>query len=142
MLRYLTIATQNYLMNLFWSCFNNATPVVDQSSFEQDRSTNSYQFYSSFLFISTLAMGCRFADPNRPDIRELFTNSRISVLHQALKHMAENELEGPGGLPSVQGMLILADLEYGIGNDASSWTYAGMNRSSIFFAFKRKPKRH
>jgi hypothetical protein len=40
--------------------------------------------------------------------------------------MLDHELERPGGIPSVVALLLLGDLECGVGRDNLGWLYGGM----------------
>jgi hypothetical protein len=40
--------------------------------------------------------------------------------------MLDHELERPGGIPSVVALLLLGDLECGVGRDNLGWMYGGM----------------
>lgn len=124
-LRDLAATTHDYLMDLYWNSFNTSTILVNQELFYRDKATENSQYYSGFLHLSMLAMGFRFADPSRSDIQKISLDTRSSIMEQTSRHMVEYELENPGGLPSVQALLILGDLEYGVGRTGTSWSYAG-----------------
>ena len=49
-----------------------------------------------------------------------------STLHREAKYMLDHELERPGGIPSVVALLLLGDLECGVGRDNLGWMYGGM----------------
>jgi hypothetical protein len=51
---------------------------------------------------------------------------RESDLHREAKYLFEYELEKPGGIPSVQALLILGDLECGVGRDNTGWMIGGI----------------
>jgi len=70
-------------------------------------------------------MGYRYADTTRPDIRNLTLTNKESTLHREAKYLVEFEFENPGGIPCVQALLILGQLESGCGRDSVGWTYAG-----------------
>ncbi|EOO00709.1 putative nitrogen assimilation transcription factor nit-4 protein [Phaeoacremonium minimum UCRPA7] len=124
-IRSLTVATHDYLMNNFWEYYNSVLHVIDQSAFEADRESQNPKFYSSFLHITILAMGYRFADHDREDMKKITLGNRECNLHREAKYMLDIELERPGGIPSVQALLILGDLECGVGRDNTGWMYAG-----------------
>jgi hypothetical protein len=71
-------------------------------------------------------MGYRFADCSRPDMQRITVAPRESWLHREAKYMLDFELERPGGITSVVALLILGDLECGVGRDNLGWLYAGM----------------
>lgn len=121
----LAVATHDYLMSLYWTSFNNDAMLVNQELFYRDKATGCSQYYSCFLHSSMLAMGFRFSDRSRSDIQMISLDTRSSILQQTSRHLAEYELGEPGELPSVQALLILSDLEYGVGRTGPSWSYAG-----------------
>lgn len=123
--RSLTPGTHEYLMSCFWEHYNLVMPVLDQAAFERDRESQCPRFYSSFLHITVLAMGYRFADQDREDMRKISLGNRESTLHREAKYMMDIELERPGGIPSVQALLLLGDLECGVGRDNTGWMYSG-----------------
>jgi hypothetical protein len=124
-IRSLTTSTYEYLMSLFWEYYNGVLVVIDQDAFESDRESQNPKFYSSFLHISILAMAYRFADKDRDDINKISLGNRESTLHREAKYMLDIELERPGGIPSVQALLLLGDLECGVGRDNTGWMYSG-----------------
>lgn len=71
-------------------------------------------------------MGYRFADKSRLDMQRIALPERESTLHREAKFMLDLELERPGGLPSIAALLVLGDLEVGVGRDNVGWMYAGM----------------
>lgn len=121
----LAVTTHDYLMSLYWTSFNNDAMIVNQELFYRDKATGCSQYYSCFLHMSMLAMGFRFSDRSRSDIQMISLDTRSSILQQTSRHLAEYELGEPGELPSVQALLILSDLEYGVGKTGPSWSYAG-----------------
>jgi hypothetical protein len=124
--------TLDHLMSCFWSFYNNTLHVVDQSAFQQDKDEDKLH-YSGFLHICCLAMGFRFADKSRPDIKALDRGNRHSTFHESIRYMVETELETPRGLTTIQGLLILSDLECAVGRDRPGWMYAGV---ACRFAFE------
>jgi hypothetical protein len=125
-IRQLSIETYEYLMGLFWSHYNTYMHVVHQEAFYEDKENSRTQFYSPFLHICVLAMGFRFADRTRPDMQKITVAPRESSLHREAKFMLDFELERPGGIPNVVALLILGDMECGVGRDNLGWLYAGM----------------
>ena len=83
------------------------------------------KYYSGFLHLSILAMGHRYADLERADMKKMTMGNRECTLHREAKYMLDMELERPGGIPSIQAFSLLADLECGVGRDNSGWMYAG-----------------
>ncbi|KAK1752961.1 fungal-specific transcription factor [Echria macrotheca] len=125
-IRALGSATHDYLMACFWDHFNTTHQIVDQATFEADRVSQDPKFYSPFLHMAMLAGGYRFADRTRDDVRRLTLGNWESSLHREAKAMIDMELEKPGDVSSVQALLILADLECGVGRDTQGWMYSGM----------------
>lgn len=124
--------THEHLMSCFWYSYNNVLQVVDQIAFQQDQDEDELH-YSGFLHICCLAMGFRFADKSRHDIKALDRGSRHSSFHESVRYMVETELDNPRGLTTIQGLLILSDLECAVGRDRSGWMYAGV---ACRFAFE------
>lgn len=125
-IRFLSMETHDYLMDLFWQNYNAVLHVLHQEAFQEDRDSGRTQFYSGFLHVCVLAMGYRFADRTRPDMQRISLPGRESTLHREAKYMLDFELERPGGIPSVVALLLLGDLECGVGRDNLGWLYAGM----------------
>jgi hypothetical protein len=125
-LRDLSPAVNDHLMNAFWQYYKPFTCFIDKEGFYADMNSGGTQSYSGFLHVCVLAMGFRFADIKAPDIVKLSLSNRESVLHREAKYLAEFELEKPGAEPSVQALLILSALESGCGRDTIGWMYAGM----------------
>ncbi|KXJ86804.1 fungal-specific transcription factor domain-domain-containing protein [Microdochium bolleyi] len=131
-IRSLSPDTYNYLMETFWEYYNSVLHVIDQEAFEGDRDSQNPKFYSSFLHITVLAMGYFYSDKSRDDMMRITLGTRESTLHREAKYMLDTELEKPGGVSSVQALLILGDLECGLGRDNTGWMYAGMSNRLAF----------
>ncbi|KAE9991079.1 hypothetical protein EG327_000551 [Venturia inaequalis] len=125
-LRSLSEDTYEYLMDLFWQHYNTTLHVLHKDAFHEERETGRTQFYSGFLHICVLAMGYRFADKGRPDMQRITLQGKESTLHREAKYMLDSELERPGGISSVVALLLLGDLECGVGRDNVGWLYSGM----------------
>ncbi|KAF1982586.1 hypothetical protein K402DRAFT_424510 [Aulographum hederae CBS 113979] len=125
-IRFLSTDTHDYLMDLFWQDYNSVIHVLHKEAFHEDMEQGRTQFYSPFLHICVLAMGYRFADKNRPDMQRISMQKQESTLHREAKYMLDYELERPGGIPSVVALLLLGDLECGVGRDNVGWLYGGM----------------
>lgn len=117
--------THDYLMEMFWTCYNTVIHVVHKEAFERDRTSGGDTYYSGFLHICLLALGFRYADKTRHLVERLVSSSRVSPLHHEAKKLVEHELNIPGGIPSIQALLLLGDLECGVGNNNTGWLYAG-----------------
>lgn len=125
-IRSLPMETYEYLMEMFWQHYNPVIHVLHQEAFNEDREAGRTQFYSGFLHVCVLAMGYRSADKDRPDIKRISLGQQESTLHREAKYMLDHELERPGGIPSVVALLLLGDLECGVGRDNLGWLYAGL----------------
>ncbi|KAF1810741.1 hypothetical protein P152DRAFT_490398 [Eremomyces bilateralis CBS 781.70] len=122
----LPVDTHDYLIGLFWKYYNNVVHVIHQDAFLEDRNSGRTQFYSGFLHICILAMGFRFADKTRPDIQRITLPRKESTLHREAKYILDSELERPGGIPTVIALLLVSDLECGVGRENVGWLYTGM----------------
>ncbi|KAH7175168.1 uncharacterized protein B0J16DRAFT_273897 [Fusarium flagelliforme] len=124
--------THDYLIDQFFQYYNSVIQIIDRAALEADRISKSSKFYSHFLHIAVLGMGYRAADMDRDDMRKITVKPRESTLHREAKHMLDIELERPGGIPSVQALLLLGDLECGVGRDNTGWMYSGMANRLAF----------
>jgi hypothetical protein len=116
----------DYLIGLYWSCHNSVFHLIHKDAFYDDRERGGTQFYSVFLHLCMLATGFRYADKDRQDMQRLFVGSHNeSTLHAKARHMVRLELERPGGIPSIQALFLLGDLECMVGRDDTGWMYAG-----------------
>ncbi|KAF2962676.1 hypothetical protein GQX73_g10897 [Xylaria multiplex] len=131
-IRSLTPKTHDYLMQNFWKHQNCVLQVVDRAAFEADRGSERPRFYSPFLHIIVLAVGWRFANQDRCEMARINLGNHESTIHREAKHMLEIELERPMGISTVQSLLLLADLECGVGRDETGWMYAGMANRLAF----------
>jgi len=125
-IRSLSLETHDYLMDDFWQHYNSVLHVLHKEAFYEDREHGRTQFYSPFLHICVLAMGYRAADKSRPDMQRIALPQKESTLHREAKFMLEFELERTGAIPSVIALLLLGDLECGVGRDNLGWLYSGM----------------
>ncbi|KIX91944.1 uncharacterized protein Z520_12333 [Fonsecaea multimorphosa CBS 102226] len=132
MINELDLKTHDHLMSCFWTYYNSTMQLVDQTAFERDKDSDKLH-YSGFLHICCLAIGFRFADKSRPDIKALDRGDRHSSLQINARHFVETELENLRGLTTIQGLLILGDLEYAVGRDRQGWMYASL---ACRFAFE------
>ncbi|KIW04668.1 uncharacterized protein PV09_04407 [Verruconis gallopava] len=136
LIRDLSLETHDYLMDLYWRMHNSHFHLVHKDAFEEDLASGGTQFYSILLHFAMLAIGHRYADKSREDIVRLVASGKppccISVMHAKAKSMIHLELEKPGGIPSIQALFLLADLECMIGNDATGWMLAGMSFRLVF----------
>lgn len=124
--------TQEYLMQMFWQYYNSVIHIIHQAAFEEGMHNGQGQFYSPFLHICILSMGYRHADKSRPDMMKIALPGKESTLHREAKYMLDYELERPGGVTSVQALLLLGDLECGVGRDNLGWLISGMANRLCF----------
>jgi hypothetical protein len=125
-IRDLASNTHDYLMEQFWTYYNSVIHIVHKEAFYEDKQNGGNRYYSGFLHICMLATGYRSADKNRSDIKKLVMGNRESTLHREAKRIFEYEFERPGGLPTVQGLLLFSDLEACVGRDNTGWMISGM----------------
>ncbi|KAI1743177.1 fungal-specific transcription factor domain-containing protein [Xylaria scruposa] len=131
-IRSLTPKTHDYLMQSFWKYHNSVLQVIDRAAFEADRGSENPKYYSYFLHIIILAVGWRCANKDHCDIARINLGNYESTLHREARYMLDVELERPTGVPSVQSLLLLGDLECGVGRDNAGWMYAGMANHMAF----------
>lgn len=132
-IRSLSADSNDYLMDLFWRHYNTVIHVIHRAAFEEDRENGRNQSYSGFLYICMLAIAYqRFADKSRPDMSKIGLPARESTFHKEAKYMLDYELEQPGGIPFIQALLLLGDLECGVGRDNLGWLYAGIANRLCF----------
>ncbi|KAJ2989539.1 hypothetical protein NUW58_g3421 [Xylaria curta] len=125
-IRSLTPKTHDHLMQSFWKHHNSVLQVIDRAAFEADRGSENPKYYSSFLHIVILAIGWRFANKDRFDVARINIGNYKSTLHREARYMLDAELEGPLGITSVQSLLLLGDLECGVGRDDMGSMFTGM----------------
>jgi hypothetical protein len=125
-LKDLAPATHDYLMNLFWDNHNSVIRLVDREAYHHDQETGGVEYYSTFLHLAILGTGFRYADRRRPDIQKLALSEHVtSTIHEKTKALGKQELERPGGIPSIQALQLLAGLEFCCSNDDTGWMFQG-----------------
>lgn len=125
-IRDLSPHTHNYLMDLFWNLHNAVIHLIHTDTFYHDQEQGGVEFYSTFLHLTMLATGFRYADKTRDDIRRLaLPGYATSTLHEKAKSLAKLEIEKPGGIPSIQALQLLGGLEFCCGNDDTGWLFTG-----------------
>lgn len=119
--------THDYLMELFWSKHNSVIHLVHLDVFHRDQQQGGLEYYSTFLHLTMLATGFRYADKTREDIKRLSRANYVSSsLHEKAKQMAKLEMDKPGGIPSIQAFQLLGGLEFCCGNDETGWLFTGV----------------
>jgi hypothetical protein len=126
LIRSVSHETHEYLMNLYWDCFNTSITIVDRETYEEDFVSRNTGYYSCLLHLCQLAMGFRFADKSRADIKTLARGAFESVFHQEGRYVIDAEIEMPKGLPTIAALLLLGDLECGVGRDNLGWMLHAM----------------
>jgi hypothetical protein len=122
----LTPEAHDYLMEIFWTCHNSGIHLVHKDAFYDDQQGGGTRFYSVFLHVCMLAISLRYASKSRQDIQRLVLKGQVSsTLHMKAKSMAKTEIERPGGIPSIQALFLLADIECMSGLDDTGWMFAG-----------------
>jgi len=124
-LRDISPELHDYLMDLYWTCYNDVLHVIDKHAFDKDMEKGESRYYSGFLHMCVLGIGYRFGDQSKPGMKEVNMGNRESTLHRGAKYLFESELETPGGLTTIQACLLLGDLECGMGRDKAGWMYTG-----------------
>lgn len=119
------VPTQEYLINLYWSRYNKEMLLVNKAQFLQDQKNGYSTFYSHYLCLVMLTMGLRFADPTRVDVKTMQLGDRLTTLHKLARTLVESESVRLRGLPTIQALLILGDLEFHVGRSETAWIYAG-----------------
>nr|AEF16064.1 regulatory protein CefR [Hapsidospora chrysogena] len=127
--------THDYLMDLFWNLHNAVIHLIHTETFYRDQEHGGVEFYSTFLHLTMLATGFRYADKTRDDIRRLALQGyATSTLHEKAKALAKLEIDKPGGIPSIQAFQLLGGLEFCCGNDDTAWLFTGMCFRMVFDA--------
>lgn len=123
---------QDYLMVLYWTKYNHVVNLIPEASFREDQEAGKGLWYSEFLHVCAMAVGSRFVDSAWPGRRKIMSGGRETLIHKIAKDILERGGEKPSGLPMVLALLLLGDLECGVGRLESGWTYGSM--FAIFLA--------
>ena len=105
--------THNYLMDLFWHCYNPFIQLLDRDTFTEGLNKGGNQLYSAFLHVCMLAIGFRFANKDEADIKRISLPRMESTLHQEARQLLSQGLDQLSGIHSVIALLLLSDLECG-----------------------------
>lgn len=119
------------LLDYFWLYYNSTFHFVDRDIFYDGKRKRNPETYSYFLHLCILSIGFRYADRRDSRITALGANGWQSVLHLRAKLLGDIECKKPSGTHSVQGLLLLGDLEFGAGRYDSGWMYTGNKRQMI-----------
>lgn len=128
--RDLSPETHDYLMDLYWACHNSVIHMVHLDAFYSDQDKGGTQFYSTFLHLTMLATGFRYADKTRSDVKMMASSgagagSASSTLHEKARAMAKLEIDRPGGIPAIQAFALMRGLEFSCGRDDTGWIFTG-----------------
>ncbi|EXJ83954.1 hypothetical protein A1O3_04621 [Capronia epimyces CBS 606.96] len=127
-------------MDLFWLHYNRSMNLVDKELFYKARNSGDTQFYSDLLHTSMLAMGFRFGDTSRDDIRGLQHGVKSSLIHRSLRLLVEYGCVKLDASPSsIHFLLILGDLEFGVGKTGSAWFYCGFASLLLRHGLHKEP---
>ena len=81
------------------------------------------------LHLAILAVGLRFADTSRVDVRDLVLAGRETKLHRAVSDFVQvGGMRDEDAVAYVQTLVLLANLEYGCGLEESAMDYLGKYR--------------
>ncbi|KFZ06321.1 hypothetical protein V501_07523 [Pseudogymnoascus sp. VKM F-4519 (FW-2642)] len=121
------LVTREHLLDVFWSQYNVVMRVVHREAFQQGKSSRNTQVYSEFLEICMLAMGARFYEPSEPGYSRATSQLTERALSSVANLVADYTLEASRGLPTAQGLLILADINIGNGNTSVGRYYLSVS---------------
>ncbi|KIW32620.1 uncharacterized protein PV07_04151 [Cladophialophora immunda] len=113
------------LLQLYWAHYGTVVPMVDRDLFERSKKTADGVFYSHFLHVSMLAMGHRFADQSEQEVQSTTTSPGQSTFHRECRHLLWQALDAPN-MCDISAVLILSDLEFGLGNSSLGRRFVGM----------------
>lgn len=128
----LSSVTHDYLMELYWTQHNTMMHVVHKDVYCRDKEHDNIRYYSGFLHICMLAMGFRYADKSRPDMQKLTYGDEESSLLREARDLFEYDVNHSAELTSIQALLLLGDLEAGLGRDNSGWMNTGKSAARRF----------
>lgn len=119
-------STQQYILDLYWMNYNVILPFVDREMFTEAKRTHDPHYFSKSLYLCILAVGLRVADMARPQIKALLNEEgERNTLHVAAKRLVESDIDSSKGLPRIQALLLLGDVEAGLGHYTTGWMYIG-----------------
>lgn len=122
-------STEEYLLGLFWSTrYGHVSLYIDRELFLSAKKPGDPTYYTRSLEVCLLMLGLRCADPSRPDIQRLYLQQgQESILYRAGKQLVEDNLDKSEGLPAIQSLLVLGEMEASFGRYNSGWMYIGKN---------------
>jgi hypothetical protein len=118
--------TRNYLLDLYWKCFNSVVPVIHRETFE-DQQQNGTTFVSfDLLYVCMMAIGYRYAVKSREDMQKIRQPDGDSIFLMRSKSLLAVALERPPSVLLVAALLLLGDMEWGAGRAKQAWLYGRM----------------
>ena len=121
----LTADLHDELMGYFWEYYNTVLPVVDRDTLPNGKDGKDSTSSMRFLHICILAIGFRYVNREDSRVQALLLPDRESTLHLRAKQLVEGQFERLGGVPAVQALLLLGDLEAGVGRYKTGRMFAG-----------------
>jgi hypothetical protein len=115
----LPLGIHEYLLDCHWKWIQPFFNFIYRPSFMRDMRSQDGQYYSPFLLYSILAHSARFCKS-----RERL-QTYTYFLNQA-KALLPAELDKPGSIPTIQGMLLLSANATSLGLRTQAWTYSGI----------------
>jgi hypothetical protein len=120
-----------YFTNKFWTLYSSVVPLVDKTAFFAAQSQGDGEAYSEFLHLCILAMGYRLARSDRQVQKQVRRPQIESLFQKRAKTLFERGLKNTDHVSTIQGLLILSDLECGVGRLEFGWMLA---RQFFFFS--------
>lgn len=117
--------TEIYLTNLFWTHFHRVHPIIEARMISRNTHAGD-TFYSESLHMCALAIGYRYADKTRPDIREMERGEEENALHCGARDLVSKSIEGPVNPSLVAALILLGDLDCGSGRGNQGWLWFQM----------------
>ncbi|KAJ0420937.1 hypothetical protein BJY00DRAFT_323516 [Aspergillus carlsbadensis] len=121
-------ALENHLTHLYFCWQNPSFHVVDRGIYDEAMAKwyamEDTSFYSESLRNAMCALGACFEARYHPGF-VTFPKSLVEFFGERAKALLEMELDSPS-IATVQALVILSNLETGVGRDARGWLYSGM----------------
>jgi hypothetical protein len=132
---------QEILVHSYWRVYSDMVPIVDHDKFCRYKRSQPRlnECYSPLLHLCLLAIGFRHLDGElHPATADLLRGTSESKAHRLAKDYIRSE-KIKGKTPAFsQALLILSDLEFGVGKLESGWKYA----SKFLTTSPAVPRRH
>jgi hypothetical protein len=121
----LTADLHDELTGYFWEYYNTVLPVVDRDTLPNGKDSRNSTSCKRLLYLCILKIGFRYVNREDPRVRALVPPDRESTLHLRAKQLVEGQFEKLNGLSAVQTLILLGDLELGVGRYKPGWIYSG-----------------